>query len=146
MSEQFLTRGDGSLWPDLASVPATAEGQNAKNAVDFNTRALLVKVVPDGGSAADEATSTSFSKTVAASGTPEKLTATDYYVDQIVIVPLRTNTGLVYLGFTSGNDEQQVEVGTAVVLKAPPGKKLNPAKIYADVTVNGEGVRVILID
>lgn len=79
------------------------------------------------------------SKTVAATGTPEALGSGT--VREVFIYPLRTNTGDVYWGTTSTNDTQH---GTLpVVLTAPPGKVIDLAAIYLDVTVNGEGVRYI---
>lgn len=79
------------------------------------------------------------SKTVAAAGTPEALGSGT--VREVFIFPLRTNTGDVYWGTTSTNDTQH---GTLpIVLTAPPGKVIDLADIYLDVTVNGEGVRYI---
>jgi hypothetical protein len=106
---------------------------------------LPVTVLPPGsGISATAATLAGATKTVAATGTPEALAASETLVDTVIISPLRTNTGDVYVGFSSTNDTQQIEA--PVILQAPPGKKINLALIYVDVTVNGEGVRYSTID
>ncbi len=86
-----------------------------------------------------DATLTEASKTVAAAGTPEALGVGTF--QQVLIFPLRTNTGDAYIGTAATNDTQH---GTLpAVLEAPPGKLINIAGLYVDVTVNGEGVRYI---
>lgn len=91
----------------------------------------------------DSAAITEASKTVAATGTPEAMAASGT-AQQVLIFPLRTNTGEVYWGTSSTNDAQHATLPT--VLVAPPGKVIDLADIYLDVTVNGEGVRFIALN
>lgn len=83
-------------------------------------------------------------KTVAAIAVPEALVAVSTLVDTVIIAPLRTNTGAVYVGFAAGNDTQSIPL--PVSLSSPDGKKIDLSLIYVDVTVAGEGVRYSTID
>lgn len=87
-----------------------------------------------------EGTLTHFTKTVAATGTPEAMASAGTTCKTVVLSPLRTNTGDVYMGASSTNNAQHVIVPGVIVLDAPPGKLLDLSDIYLDVTVNGEGV------
>jgi hypothetical protein len=71
-------------------------------------------------------------KTVAASITPEVLTA-DQACRGVVITPLTTNTGAVYYGFSATAPNGVASAGSFI-----PVSNLN--KIYIRVAVNGEGV------
>lgn len=153
--ETFLTNQDGTLPADPRSVPAQDTAQFAKAAVDRATRAVLIKS-PEGlpvkvqvqppTSTTTASTDDSITKAVADAGTPERLYGSPgaKLASQILLVPRRANTGIVYAGFTADNDSQDIEL--PAVLAAPDGKKLDAYSIYLDVTVNGEGVRAILID
>lgn len=116
-----------------------------QGAVNDDQDALRVEVRPSSGTAV-KATFDAFNKTVAATGTPERLHSTQgqKLASQIIVTPLRTNTGSVFLGTSSTNDTQQIEA--PFVFGAPDGKKIDAYDIFADVAVNGEGVRVTLID
>ena len=81
-------------------------------------------------------------KTVASSGTPERLSAVSLKCYELYLFPLRTNTGDVFIGVTSGNNEQHTPV--PIVMTAPPGKEWDLYDFFVDVTVNGEGVGFIL--
>lgn len=99
-------------------------------------------VTPVASGSTTPASLTEASKTVAATGTPEALGSGTFR--EVIIYPLRTNTGAVYWGTTSTDNAQH---GTLpVVLSAPDGENLNLASIFIDVTVNGEGVRYIGIN
>lgn len=115
------------------------------NALGARTRSIAVTVVPTPSDAVT-ATVTAFSKTVAATGTPERLAAAagTYVGQQIVVVPLVGNTGEVYLDPVGTDGVQSVEA--PFIFGAPDGKQLDAYDIFADVTVNGEGVRVIVIN
>ena len=97
-------------------------------------------VTPGANTSTVAATLTSFSKTVAATSTPEVLIGVSTLCEAVVISPLRSNTGTAYVGFV-GTDDLQTLV-TPCVIDAPPGKKIDLSLIWCDVTVNGEGVRV----
>lgn len=88
-------------------------------------------------------TTNEFSKTVASTATPEKLTNVQTLVTEAIIVPLRTNTNPVKIGTSSADNDQHISV--PFVLTAPDGKKIDLSTIYVDVTTNGEGVRVLAI-
>ena len=146
MSDAFLTNADGSIPANPEALPATRVGQYAKNAVDAETRALLVKPVAADPDTTPAATFLGFNKTVAATGAPERLHSVqgERTADQIIVSPLRTNTGNVFLGTASTNDTQHIEA--PFIFAAPDGKKIDAYDIYVDVTVNGEGVRATLIN
>lgn len=108
------------------------------------TNPVPVTLVQPASASTTAATLAGDSKTVAATGTPEALVGVSTLVETVIISPLRSNTGLAYVGFSATNDTQQIE--TPIVLAAPDGKKLDLSLIYVDVTVNGEGVRYSTID
>lgn len=104
------------------------------------THPVPVTVLPPPSSLTpSDATLAEGSKTVAAAGTPEALGTGTFR--EVFLFPLRANTGDVYWGTSSTNDAQHGTLPT--VITAPPGKLVNIAGIYLDVTVNGEGVRYI---
>lgn len=88
------------------------------------------------------ATVSGATKTVASAGTPEALGVGT--AKEVFIFPLRTNTGVVYWGTSATNDTQNGVLPT--VISAPPGKVINLAQIFIDVTVNGEGVRYTTVN
>lgn len=96
-------------------------------------------------------TPASFIKTIAATGTPEKVSSTDLYFRKAWIYGIKAartaNTGTVYLGELATNDTQFVAIATAalLVLEAPPGAKMNFAEIYCDAATNGDGVGVFYV-
>lgn len=101
-----------------------------------------IVVSPVASATTTPASLTEASKTVAATGTPEALGSGTFR--EVIIYPLRTNTGVAYWGTSSANDAQH---GTLpVVISAPDGKTVDVASIFVDVTVNGEGVRYIGIN
>ena len=76
---------------------------------------------------------------MAAINTPEVLGAGE--CSEVFIFPLTTNTGDVRWGTVATNGTQH---GTLpAIITAAPGKTINLALIYIDVTVAGEGVRFI---
>ena len=85
-------------------------------------------------------------KTVAATGTPEALSATHVYAQSVELVAQKAqgsaNAGTVYVGWTSGNGEQDrpLAPGDTWVITAPDGKKLDLAEIYIDPANPGDGV------
>lgn len=90
-----------------------------------------------------------FSKTVAASGTPERLSATPRKFRQATFIGYSSarvvNTDSVWLGASSTNDSQVFEVpaGGQAVIEAVEGTSLDFYDIYADAVVNGEGVTIL---
>ena len=90
-------------------------------------------------------------KTVAASGTPEAITATSpTYFRHAMFTghndEARTaNTGNVWLGVTSGNSTQPIRIvpNQTITLEAPLGLMFDLSSWYLDVATNGDGVVVI---
>ena len=88
-------------------------------------------------------------KTVAASGTPEVITDTPTYFSYAIFLGERAvrtaNTGIVYLGVTSGNDTQPLAInpGQTLSLSAPIGMEFDLNKWYLDVATNSDGIIVI---
>lgn len=110
-------------------------------------------VVP---SVTTKATFVTGSKAPASAGTPEALAAAATYVQQVVICGQRAarvaNTGSVWIGSSSANDSQLVELlagvaapgpginGTSYTITAPPGKVIDLGDIYVDSVTVGDGV------
>jgi hypothetical protein len=88
-------------------------------------------------------------KTVAASGTPEAVSATQVLVRSALFIgrnAARTNnTGNVYIGWQSADDTQLLEVtpGAEVRVTAPDGEAFDLGATYVDVITNDDGVVVI---
>ncbi len=81
------------------------------------------------------------SKTVTAAGTAEALAASGIY-NQISIVAKDNNTGFVYVGGSdvASTTNRGMSSGDTLNITPRPGKTLDLAKIYIDVSVSGEGV------
>jgi hypothetical protein len=110
-------------------------------------------VVP---SVTTKATFVTGSKAPASAGTPEALAAAATYVQQVVICAQRAarvaNTGSVWIGSSSANDSQLVELlagvaapgpginGSSYTITAPPGKVIDLGDIYVDSVTVGDGV------
>lgn len=109
-------------------------------------------VVP---SVTTKATFVTGSKAPASAGTPEALAAAATYVQQVVICGQRAarvaNTGSVWIGSSSVNDSQLIELtpgaaaspginGSSYTLTAPPGKVIDLGDIYVDSVTVGDGV------
>lgn len=134
-------------------VSTDESGELPSGSITLPCKDPCIGVLPDGSlkvavvssASSPAATLSATTKTVAATATPERLAASSgvYKGSQLVIFPLRTNTGLVYLGTSSTNDAQHIE--TPIVLSAPDGKTIDAYDFYADVTVNGEGVAILVI-
>lgn len=81
----------------------------------------------------------------AATTTPEALTTTNL-VHSVLIRAGRTarvaNTGSVWIGVTSTNDTQLIELvpGATITFTAPPGKYIDLATIYVDAVTLTDGV------
>jgi hypothetical protein len=95
------------------------------------------------------ATPYSLIKTVAATGTPELVSAISLPFTQAIFVgnkAARTaNTGIVYLGVQATDDAQFVAIGIGATLTitAPVGQKLNLNQFYLDVATAADGVCVM---
>lgn len=142
--DTILLKSDGSI-PTTDRV-ATQSNQFAFGVVDSVTHHLKVDASPAPAptpAAGNVATFTEGTKTVAATGTPERLVGSATYVTSVLISPLRTNTGRVFVGVTLTNDTQCIEV--PVVIEAPSGKSINLNLLYVDVSVNGEGVSYLTL-
>lgn len=101
------------------------------------------------GNTATASTPTTLIKTVAASGTPEAIAASSTIVSKLILIGKKAartnNTGIVYFGFTSTNDEQAHEIaaGAVVEFSPPNGQVYDLSDIYIDVATNGDGVVAI---
>lgn len=82
-------------------------------------------------------------KAVTTAGTAERLTASTLKVGSVLIFPLRTNTGRVFIGTASGALAQHVTI--PLVISAPSGKYIDLTDYFIDVTVNGEGVAYLAL-
>jgi hypothetical protein len=77
---------------------------------------------------------------------PTALSTTNLWVTRVTIMGKKSartdNTGDVYIGTTSTNDEQTYKIvsGTVHVLEQPDGDLFNLATIYLDVTTANDGV------
>lgn len=94
-------------------------------------------------------TPSEITKTVAASGTPEALAAdgTFFHVAKIKAIKASraANTGTVYLGCSSSNDSQPIELGAGdeiTIDVGVNGAKLDLNDFYLDVATNGDGVTI----
>lgn len=114
------------------------------NALGAQTKSIAVTVMP-APSDAGSAKISSFTKIVSNAGVPERLAATQGTStgQQVIVVPIRTNTGQVFLDPDGTNNTAAVEA--PFIFAAPDGKTIDPYDIYADVTVGGEGVQVVVI-
>lgn len=117
---------------------------------------VTATVAPPTPGAATKATFVQGSKAPASAGTPEALAAAGTYVQQVVICGQRAarvaNTGSVWIGSTSTNDAQLVELlagvaapgpginGSSYTITAPPGKVIDLGDIYVDSVTAGDGV------
>lgn len=89
-------------------------------------------------------------KTVAASGTPERMHATEGAVKckKLTIWGRKSarvaNTGIVYLGPSSTNDSENNVIVLAAsgefTITAVDGQYIDPYNIYIDVVTNADGV------
>lgn len=84
-------------------------------------------------------------KTVAASGTAVKLTASAQRCHSVLIVPLSTNTGNVYVGDSTVNKTTSPQIvipkgAPPVTIEVPVGYCIDLTQWYLDADVNGEGV------
>lgn len=87
-------------------------------------------------------------KTVAATGTPERLVATaGTYLFQFAVLfgkkaPRTDNTSDAYVGVTATDDTQPylIPVGLTVSIEAPEGMLFDLYDFYLDVGTNGDGV------
>lgn len=89
---------------------------------------------------------TPFTKTVAATGTPEALGADTVEFTTITFVGKKaartSNTSTVYVQFVSSNDAPGIPItsGDVKTVNAPTGKVFNASQFYIDVETNGDGV------
>lgn len=72
-------------------------------------------------------------------GAPQPLVATPgtIYATLIALVPLRTNTGKVYAGFSSASLAQHIIIPWTIA--TGDGSKIDLSTIYIDVQNSGEG-------
>jgi len=98
---------------------------------------------------AEEITPTQLTKTVSDPDVPEVLATEGTFYRWAVIIGKKSarsaNSDRVYLGVTSGNNEQPYEISPDryITLDAPPGTKIDLATWYLDVTTAGDGVVII---
>ena len=87
-------------------------------------------------------------KTVASNGTPERVSPVPRKFRTATFVgnkAARTaNTGTVYLGWSSVNDEQFIPVttGASVTINAPSGEAYDLFDLWIDCATNADGVCV----
>lgn len=115
------------------------------NALGAKTKSIAVTVIPTPADATP-ATFETFSRVAANSGIPVRLSDVqgERVGQQIIVVPLRSNTNTVFLGAPDGTNNAQ-DIEPPAVFSAPPGKTIDAYDIYLDVSANGEGVRVVVI-
>lgn len=89
--------------------------------------------------------------TNASTTTPQQITGTDTWFVQAIISGKRdqttANSGIVYLGSSSTDAENMMEVypGTPLFLSAPAGHALNLADFYFDVATANDGLAITLL-
>lgn len=143
----------------LGTVGGTATGELAVKVLSVNSSGTIIGTVridqttpgtTNGvvinGTGSTAATGVQATKTVAATGTPERLAAASTLVDSVLLEGklsrTTNNTGIVYLGFSGTNDSQLLAIspGGQLSLSAPTGKKLDLNLIYVDVATAADGV------
>ena len=96
----------------------------------------------------------SANKTVAASGTPEALTATDTHSPVVIIQALKDNGSDVFVGneptvSAGAKIGQRLTPGSSLTLEAPDirgtDENLNLNTIFLDVTTSTEGVSYLYL-
>lgn len=99
---------------------------------------------PPVGLAPVEAMLVEFSKTVASSTVPERLTDTDLFVSEFSIKHAGDSGPPLKFGYSAANDSQlwSLQPTEWISRTAPAGKKINLKKIYIDVGANGQSVIV----
>lgn len=122
-----------------------ALGAAASVDVWLNTVDEAAGAIPPASGASTTATLVEGTKAPAAIATPEALAATNL-VTSVLIRAGRTarvaNTGSVWIGFSSTNDSQLIELvpGATITIDAPYGKYIDLASIYVDSVTLGDGV------
>lgn len=120
--------------------------------IDQTTPGTTNGVVVNANPSTTVATLTQATKTVAASGTPERLAAATTLCEIVLLEGKNArgtnNTGNVWVGTTSGNDTQLLMIapGTTYELSAPAGKKIDLNLLYVDVATNADGVTYTLLN
>lgn len=85
-------------------------------------------------------------KTVAATGTPERMAAATTLCDSVLIEGKNArgtnNTGNIFIGYAATNDSQLLLItpGQSITITAPAGKKVDLNLLYIDVATNADGV------
>jgi hypothetical protein len=112
--------------------------------------AIPVTSTPTSTAPTTAATFAEGTKAPAAIATPEAL-ATTNLVHSVIIRAGRTarvsNTGSVWIGTTSTNDSQLIELipGAVLTISAPPGKYIDLATIYVDSVTLTDGVIYVAV-
>lgn len=126
----------------------TRLGTNGDAASKTGSEAAQLRLIGDvlDGTTSRTVTQASGVKTVSATGTPEALVGTTTLVKSVFLQAGRSranNTSTVWLGTSSTNDAQPIELtpGSAIVLSAPPGGVVDLNGIFIDVTTANDGVR-----
>ena len=89
------------------------------------------------------------SKTVAAIGTPERISLTDEYFRKATIMGLKAdrtaNTGIIYLGVGATNDTQPfaIAAGAVIYINAPVGSRYNWKDWWLDAATAADGVVIL---
>lgn len=143
MDNLRLLNADGSV-PTTGAL-ATQSGQFAFVTVNPTTHRLQVDaaIITDSPSSEIATTKNAGTKAVTTAGSAERLTASTTKVGTVLIMPLRSNTGRVYVGTASGSLAQHFTL--PLIISAPSGKYLDLTDYYIDVTVNGEGVAYLAL-
>ena len=117
--------------------------------LDSSGRLPVLSTVKGSLTDAEAIVPTRIVKTVTSSGTPEAIAADNTFFRHATIIAKKAartaNTGTIYLGVTSTNDDQSIDMepGDIWRIVAPVGSKLDLNDFYVDVTTNGDGVVVI---
>ena len=92
-----------------------------------------------------------FTKTVSAAGTKERLTTQEINVPAVLIQGISTNTGDVYIGDNQVSSTNGIEVDArdGIVISAKAlgwaDENISLKDIWIDVDTNGEGVNVLFL-
>jgi len=141
----------------MAAAKSSVMGQQARIVLETTAGGEVgagnpLPVSPVANSSTTAATITQATKTVAASGTPERLAAVTTLCESVLLEGKKArgtvNTGNVYLGPASANDAQLLEItpGAQYVMNAPAGKKIDLYELYADAVTNGDGITYTILN
>lgn len=108
---------------------------------------LIVALLFSTNSIAIQADVVTFSKTVAATATPEALSASNLKSTNVIIQAKSTNTATALIGPCSGTQDVELAPGSSItvsnVIQNKGEQQVNLNSICLKVGVNGEGANVL---